>query len=73
MNFTSSIAKTLVGSIIATVTVAPVFETGRMVYLRARSAGMILSTASSMSMPAISTAGTLKCWARESTSCFSVR
>ena len=72
MNFTSSIAKTFVGSIIATVTVAPVFETGRIVYLRARSAGMILRTASSMSMPLRSTEGTLKCWESESTSCFSV-
>ncbi len=61
-------AKTLVGSIIATVTVAPALLTGRMVYLRAMSAGMILITASSISIPFKSTDGTLKCWESDSTS-----
>ena len=50
MNLMSSIAKTFVGSIIAMVTVAPALATGRIVYLRATSAGMILMTASSISM-----------------------
>ena len=51
MNLMSSMAKTFVGSIIAMVIVAPALVTGRMVYLRAMSAGMILMTASSISMP----------------------
>ena len=61
-------AKTLVGSIIARVTVAPAFETGRMVYLRAMSPGMILRIDSSISTPSRSTEGTPKCRERSSVS-----
>src|SRR6202035_5438998 len=56
-----------------TVTVAPALLTGRMVYLRAMSAGMILITDSSISMPFKSTEGTLKCCDSDSTSWRSVR
>ncbi len=73
MNLTSSMAKTLVGSIIATVTVAPALLTGRMVYFLAMSAGMILMTASSISIPLRSTDGTLKWRESDSTSCRSFR
>ena len=70
MNLMSSMAKTLVGSNIAMVTLAPAFDTGMMVYLRATSAGMILTTDSSTSTRARLMAETLKCLERNSTSSF---
>ena len=49
MNFTSSMAKTLVGSVIAIVSVAPARLSGTIWYLRAVSAGTSLITAGSIS------------------------
>ena len=49
MNFTSSMAKTLVGSVIAMVSVAPSRLSGTIWYLRAVSAGTSLMTAGSIS------------------------
>ena len=49
MNFTSSIAKTFVGSVIAIVSVAPDRLNGMIWYLRAVSAGTSLITAGSIS------------------------
>ena len=49
MNFTSSMAKTLVGSVIAIVNVAPARLSGTIWYLRAVSAGTSLITAGSIS------------------------
>ena len=49
MNLMSSMAKTLVGSAIAIVIVAPVLLTGRMLYFRATSALINLITDESIS------------------------
>ena len=49
MNFTSSMANTLVGSVIAIVSVAPARLSGTIWYLRAVSAGTSLMTAASIS------------------------
>src|SRR5262245_549850 len=72
MNLMSSMAKTLVGSSMAMVSFAPALEMGRMVYLRATSAGMILITASSTSTRSRFTDGTPKCLERKSVSFSSV-
>ena len=58
MNLMSSMAKTLVGSTMAMVKRAPALETGKMVYLRATSGGMILMIDSSTSTSARLIAGT---------------
>ncbi len=68
MNLMSSIAKTLVGSSIAMVTLAPALETGMMVYLRATSAGISLTIESSIVTWLRLMAETLKCFDRNSTS-----
>ena len=62
MNLMSSIAKTLVGSPIAMVNVAPVLFTGRTPYLRATSPGTILMTAGSIEKLERSIEGTPNCW-----------
>ena len=49
MNLMSSIAKTLVGSVIAIVSVAPARDSGTIWYLCAVSAGISLMTAGSIS------------------------
>ena len=49
MKVISSMAKMLVGSVIASVRVAPVLFTGMTLYLRARSTGMIFATLGSIS------------------------
>ena len=71
MNLMSSIAKTLVGSPIAIVSVAPVLFTGSTPYLRATSAGTILTTAGSISKLARSMEGTPNCCDRVSVMSFS--
>src|SRR6266542_66277 len=66
MNLMSSIAKTLVGSDIAIVRVAPVLWTGRTPYFRATSPGTTLMTVGSISKCARSIEGTPNCWERVS-------
>ena len=62
MNFTSSIAKTLVGSVMAIVSVAPERLSGTIWYLRAVSAGTSLMTAGSISNWASEIDGTPYCF-----------
>jgi hypothetical protein len=66
MNLMSSMAKTFVGSAMAMVIVAPVLLTGRMLYLRATSAGISLMTEASISKWARLMEGTPNCWERHS-------
>src|SRR5262249_37614411 len=72
MNLMSSMAKTLVGSPMAIVRVAPVLLTGRTPYLRATSPGTILITAASISKLPRSIEGTPNCWESVSVMSFSV-
>ena len=62
MNFTSSIAKTLVGSVIAIVSVAPARLSGTIEYLRAVSAGTSLMMAGSISNSLSAIEGTPYCF-----------